>query len=115
MRVLVCGGRIYNDRTAMWAWLDAYHAANKIDVIIHGAAQGADRLAGLWAVARGVNEIKFPAEWVKYEEAAGPIRNQQMIDEGRVDTVVAFKGGKGTASMVKLARDAGLKILEVKE
>lgn len=31
-----------------------------------------------------------------YGKAAGAIRNQQMLDEGKPDLVVAFKGGRGT-------------------
>jgi hypothetical protein len=36
-----------------------------------------------------------------------------MLRDGRPDVVVAFPGGKRTAHMLKLARDAGLPVLEV--
>jgi hypothetical protein len=39
-------------------------------------------------------------------------RNQQMLDEGRPDLVVAFPGGAGTANMVKLARAIGCEVIE---
>ena len=41
------------------------------------------------------------------------MRNQQMIDEGKPDLVVAFLGGRGTTDMVKRARIAGGKVIEV--
>ena len=40
----------------------------------------------------------------KHGNAAGPIRNQRMLDHGKPDIVVAFPGGSGTADMVKLSR-----------
>jgi predicted Rossmann-fold nucleotide-binding protein len=40
--------------------------------------------------------------------AAGPIRNQQMIDEGKPDLVIAFPGGAGTHDMMARATKANL-------
>ena len=45
----------------------------------------------------------------------GHIRNQQMIDEGKPDLVVAFKGGTGTADMVRRAKKHNIKVIEVKD
>ena len=42
---------------------------------------------------------------------AGPIRNQQMLDEGRPSLVVAFPGGRGMADMVRRARNAGVEAI----
>jgi predicted polyphosphate/ATP-dependent NAD kinase len=36
-------------------------------------------------------------------KAAGIIRNQRMLDEGKPDLVIAFQGGDGTADMVRRA------------
>jgi len=41
---------------------------------------------------------------------AGAIRNQEMIDEGKADGVVAFPGGKGTEDLVRRAEAAGLTV-----
>ncbi len=38
-----------------------------------------------------------------------------MLRDGRPELVVAFPGGKGTAHMVKLARAAGVTVLEPAE
>ena len=53
-RVLVCGGRSFNDGGCVYYTLDTYHAEHKIGVLILGVALGADRLAGEWAWSRGV-------------------------------------------------------------
>jgi hypothetical protein len=82
------------------------------DVIIHGAAPGADTLAGQWAADKGIPVEAFPADWEKHGRAAGPIRNKQMLDDGKPDLVVAFPGGWGTANMCKQAREAGVRVLE---
>jgi hypothetical protein len=55
----------------------------------------------------------FPAQWDRYGEAAGPIRNAWMLEFGKPDLVVAFPGGRGTADMISKARKAGIEVCEV--
>jgi hypothetical protein len=83
------------------------------DVIIYGGAYGADRLAREWAEEHCLGSECYPADWTKYGRAAGPIRNKQMLVEGKPDLVVAFPGGPGTADMVRQARAAGIRVIEV--
>jgi hypothetical protein len=113
-RVLVCGGRGYDDRDRLFLILDRAHWANPIELLVHGAATGADTLAGLWAKERGVSVQAFPADWKKYGDAAGPIRNGLMLEATKPHMVIAFPGGRGTANMVKLARHAGIPIVRVR-
>ena len=54
-----------------------------------------------------------PAQWGKFGDAAGPIRNAKMLEE-ELDLVVAFPGGAGTADMVRRSKKAGFKVMEVK-
>jgi hypothetical protein len=112
-RVLVCGGRDFNELGAVWGQLDAIHALDgPIAAIIQGGGKGADYLAASWADFNGVPDIDFLADWHKHGRAAGPIRNQQMLDEGKPDLVVAFPGGRGTADMVRRAKVAGIRVIE---
>jgi len=113
MRVLVCGGRNYTDKSYLFAILNNIHRIHEIDCIIEGNQKGADRLASLWAKENDVSNLKFDADWTQYGNAAGPIRNRQMIKEGKPDIVIAFPGGKGTADMIKQAKEALLKVYEV--
>lgn len=140
MRILVCGGRKFGDLktvkrgTPLWhervaeyrtvfRTLDSMFPSDADDmttwlpppdtVIISGAGTGADTVALDWAVVNWVQFLEFPADWKKLGNAAGPIRNQQMIDEGKPDLVIAFPGGVGTADMVRRARKAGVAVREV--
>ena len=96
MRVLVCGGRDYTDyRAFVFAMRDVEREHGPFKTIIHGGAKGADWCAHLYATsANPREEIAFPADWKAHGRAAGPIRNQQMLDEGKPDLVVAFPGGR---------------------
>lgn len=113
MRVLVCGGRDYGDRRSVYSELDRLYAQHPI-VLIAGGARGVDNLAADWAAARSVPKMIYNADWERHGKAAGPIRNQRMIDEGKPDLVVAFPGGRGTADMVKRAKAADIKVIEVR-
>ncbi len=101
MRVLICGGRDFTDRELMHSLLDKLRPV--IDVVIHGAARGADELADLWAQESGKPVMAFPADWTTHGRAAGPIRNKRMLVEGKPDVVFAFPGGRGTENMISQA------------
>lgn len=103
IRVLVCGGRDYADRNAVFEALDEVAERHNGVRIIQGGATGADALAREWCVTRHESYMNFPADWKKHGRAAGPIRNRQMLDEGRPDVVFAFPGGRGTADMIRQA------------
>lgn len=129
MKVLVTGGRDWNKRKVTYAALDQLNAIYKFDTLIDGMAKGADELAFDWAISRGIKTERYKADWdnidrpgavIKYtkwgkpyDAAAGSIRNQQMLDEGKPDLLVAFPGNNGTADMIRRARDAGIEIKHV--
>ena len=113
MRVLVCGGRDYQDAARVFFVLDHYHAQRPFSVVIHGAATGADSLAGEWATSRGVPVYAFQADWNLHGGAAGPIRNAQMISEGKPNLVIAFPGGRGTRNMRAQARECWIDVLDI--
>jgi len=82
--------------------------------IIQGDARGADLIAKSVARAQGCPVESYPADWTRYGRAAGPIRNKQMLDEGKPDLVLAFSQhlafSKGTANMVGQARQRGIEV-----
>ena len=112
MRVLVCGGRDYENAEALGQFMDELAQRINIDAVIERDARGADRMAGEWAQRQCIQNIKFCADWEKLGRKAGPIRNQVMLHEGKPDLVVAFPGGWGTADMVRRARAAGVEVTE---
>jgi len=117
VRVLVCGGRDYANRDHIHNTLCEIDAGRgPITCVIHGAATGADHEGMIWAQmmasARKITHAPFAADWRGHGKAAGPIRNQRMLDEGRPDLVIAFPGGRGTADMVRRAIRAGIEVIE---
>lgn len=80
-------------------------------VIVHGGAKGADRIADDLAWDYGFRTVVYAADWKTHGKAAGPIRNQQMLDAG-ADLVLAFPlpGSKGTLDMIHRAKRAGVDV-----
>lgn len=112
MRVLVCGGRNFNDALTLGSWLGGIHKNDgPITLLIEGGARGADYMARKFAEWQKIPVKTFEADWDRYGNAAGPIRNKQMLDEGKPDLVLAFEGGRGTANMVEQAKAVGVRVL----
>ena len=107
-RVLVCGGRDFDDYGFVREVLDYYAPT----VVIHGAARGADSLAHRWAQNTYTPVESYPADWKRDGKAAGPIRNAKMLAEGNPDLVIAFPGGNGTAHMAKIAKAKGVHVIQ---
>lgn len=114
MRVIVCGGRDYEDSASVYAALDKLRsrAPDEVLVIIEGGCPtGADLFARTYASChRRTHLIREDADWKTHGKAAGPIRNALMLEKHNVGGVVAFPGGRGTADMVQQAENAGIKV-----
>jgi hypothetical protein len=108
MRVLICGGRAFDDLPFFDSTMDKLHERHRFSVVVHGGASGADAMAHFWAGFNSLPIEVYHADWKRHGKAAGPIRNQRMIDQGKPDLVVAFPGGRGTADMLRRARAAGI-------
>lgn len=106
MRVIVCGGRSFAGREFLFACLDRVSKKKRIKLVIHGGATGADSLAAEWATAQGIHTACVKPLWERYGRNAGPIRNIVMLFLDPA-AVIAFPGGRGTADMVKIAKEKG--------
>lgn len=114
MRVLVCGGRDYADRAAVFTELDALRERYGRLTVIQGGAPGADMLARMWCRDQNsVHMINEPADWKAHGKAAGPIRNGVMLAEHKPNLVLAFPGGHGTADMIRQAEAAGVPVVRL--
>lgn len=113
MRILVCGGRDFAGVELLFGALDGIHRARPIMHVVHGTARGADTMAGRWARTNGIAVTSYPADWKRHGKAAGAIRNRVMLKQENPDVVIAFPGGKGTENMVKIARKAGVEVIEI--
>jgi len=112
MRILFCGDRHWSNYKIIcdvMADLDP-----DVDVVIEGGAKGADILAAAAADYFDIPVLTFPADWKKYGRAAGPVRNTQMLTEGKPDMVLAFHddidSSKGTRNMVEQAKKKGIPV-----
>ena len=126
MKVLVCGGRDFNDKELLNNILD--NIAKEFSklyspddnwlptdiTIISGVCKGADTLASNWAIHNYTQLEEYPAQWNVYGRSAGFRRNTQMLVEGKPDLVLAFPGGRGTDMMCQIASDAGVEVRKVK-
>lgn len=115
MKLLVTGGRDFEDFDLVCKVLDDVHAKQTVTLLIEGGARGADTLAKKWAISRGVTFVEEKARWNELGKAAGLIRNQLMIDKYKPDLCVAFPGGRGTADCTWKAIDAGIEVRKVRK
>lgn len=113
MRALFCGDRNWDDAFPIGVLIRGLRAAGKT-IIIEGEARGADSLARRSAERQVVDYEPYPAKWEEHGKAAGPIRNQQMLDEGKPNVVFAFhddiRSSKGTLDMCRRAFKAGIPV-----
>lgn len=113
MKMLVCGGRDFSDYAFLCKKLDGIHKMYNVTELIEGGAEGADTYARFWAESRKIKKITTVfAQWGEHGRQAGCIRNKAMA-ELNPDLCVAFPGGNGTAIMVRIAMEYGIKVLEV--
>lgn len=86
--------------------------------LVHGAAPGADSVASELGEHIADAVIPIPADWKAHGRAAGPLRNQKMLDKHRPDVVYAFRcAGKsnGTDDMIRRSRAEGIPVFLVQE
>lgn len=112
MRVLICGSRDYRKFGPIHSYVKTLE---KDTVIIHGGAKGADRFAGISAWLEDLEIEVYKPDWNHYGKAAGVIRNQEMLEEGKPDLVVYFsddiENSKGTKDMIRRAAKAGIEVI----
>lgn len=111
-RVLFCGSRGFrNGDVARTAIRDAFDPPSPGDVLVHGDARGADRLAAAVAGDMGIACEAHPADWASDGRAAGVVRNARMIAT-RPTLVVALWDGRshGTLDTIQRATQAGIPV-----
>ena len=122
-RLLATGSRNHTGKGFIWRVLDGYLAEHPDMIVVHGACypkprpdgsrpdRSADWLIHLWCQHRGVPDEPHPADWAQHGDAAGPIRNQRMVDAG-ADECAAFplSGSRGTHDCTRRAAKAGIHV-----
>ena len=108
MRLLVTGGRLYQDRNHVWSVLSRLKP--HISFLIVGDASGVDTMAADWARATLTPYRVVNAPWGILGNGAGHLRNAYMLDL-RPDFVLAFDGGDGTKNCIKQAKDRHIPVM----
>ena len=105
MTTLFTGSRSWTDRGIVEAAFDAFRPT----LVVHGDARGLDTIADQIAERRGIDRVRWPANWNGRGTAAGMIRNRVMYDQMRPTLVLAFPlpDSRGTWGMVRYARAQG--------
>lgn len=108
-RVLVFGSRNWPAHTVIGFDMANLKKAIGDYTLVHGAAAGADTFADDYAQYLRLEIDPFKADWVTHAKAAGPIRNQKMLDSG-LDYAMGyvFNDSKGSADMAGRLRKAGV-------
>lgn len=142
IRILVTGSRLWSDVPLLTASLDAAVASHDHVTLIHGRCDprnadgelvrwdhalkhsedgpflGADWHAHHHAVARGWAVEEHPADWFRYGNSAGAIRNQHMVNlRPAANICIAAPLGKGespgTRDCMRRARAAGILVRNI--
>lgn len=110
MKVIIAGGREFNNYALLKEKCDYYLSGQKKIEIVSGGAKGADKLGEQYAKEKGYAIKLFPAQWEQLGKRAGPVRNELMAIYA--EALIAFWDGEsaGTFNMIKLAEREGLKI-----
>jgi len=109
-KVIIAGGRLFNDYESLKIYLD-YLFQNKNNIeIVSGGARGVDKLGERYAREHKIPFVIFEAEWDRLGKSAGMQRNNLMASYA--DALVAFWDGKsrGTKHMIEYATTKGLQV-----
>ena len=116
MRLLVFGDRNWEDpkrvEFMILGYWDQFGCYEDEFVVISGGAPGADTHAREACEKHNFDFIEYPAKWNIYGRAAGIIRNQQMIDEGKPTDGIGFhkdiSNSKGSKDMLQRLTKHGI-------
>ncbi len=107
MKVIIAGDREFTDYFKLCNWMTAISRMWLISEVVSGEARGADTMGERWAEEYDIPVKAFPADWERYGNTAGPLRNAQMGDYGNALVAFVAPDSKGTVNMMKIMRDFG--------
>jgi len=108
MKVIIAGSRGFSDYELLKAELNILIHHKKVEEVVSGTANGADKLGEKWAKEYSFNVKQFPADWNKFGKRAGYIRNEEMAKYA-THCVVFWDGkSKGSKHMIDLAKKYNL-------
>jgi len=114
LRIIIAGGRDFNDYALMKKELDFLFSKDPPEAILSGGAAGANRMGEVWAKNNSIPLEMHYADWTAHGKAAGYIRNRLMAS--KANGLVAFWDGqsRGTKNMIEEAEKRGLAVWVVR-
>ena len=118
MKVIVAGGRDFNDYKLLKETLDNFQQEyGNITEVVSGTAKGVDKLGEQYANENNIHIKRFVPDWEGLGKKAGHVRNRKMGDYAKEHNgmLVAFwdKQSRGTKGMIEYATKIGLKSVVV--
>lgn len=102
----ISGSRHFSDYSYISNILSEYDLS---DCIIHvGDAKGVDSCVRNYCKEHNIPHKIFYADWHKFGNSAGPIRNQSMICDASHLIAFPSKDSKGTIHAIKYAESLGI-------
>ena len=122
MRVLVTGSRTWPRPARVSMVLDELRQIHPRLIVVHGfCRRGVDQMADEWALRNTAGPERWPADWARYGNRAGMVRNAMMVRAG-ADLCLAFidwcrsddcnrvglHGSHGASNCARQAEQAGI-------
>lgn len=111
MRLLICGGRHFDDATLVEGELSKLHSKTPISVMIHGGLPGIGFPAEAWARRNNVHVIRYPANF-SLGKNGDFTRDLFMLDDSRAEAILMFPGGRRTSEALLAARSKDILVIE---
>lgn len=120
MRVIIAGTRTISNYEVIVQAIAACPFGGSITEVVSGAHPdhvemylmgkrkgNPDIFGAVWARTKGIPVRFFPADWHRFDKAAGPIRNYDMALHADGLILVWTGNSKGSANMLEQAMKAG--------
>ncbi len=111
MKVIIAGGRNFNDYGKLFQFCNNILFKQTEVEIVSGTANGADKLGEKYANDKRLPIKKFPPNWKMFGRGAGIKRNVEMANYA--DVLIAFwdSKSKGTKHMIDQAKHNNLEVM----
>ncbi|MEP6710606.1 MAG: DUF2493 domain-containing protein [Candidatus Saccharibacteria bacterium] len=111
IHLAIVGSRNFTDYTKFVQYLDEWIFNHGKPVeIISGGCIGADSLAAQYAKENNIPLTIFPADWLKYGKAAGPIRNEKIVNSCTNMLAFPANDSKGTTNAISRAQKKNIPV-----